>query len=152
MSQEKGSCLDSERHHGDAGSSGCAGMRLSSFCFHLQSQIAVSVVFLQFPVLLVPLFPHCRCFFLFFFLHPASAAASSSRGRHHQHNIINTSPSTQHHQHITITINTQHHQQHNINTTPSTQHHLHSTISTWSSFAWQHLEHLHRGRRKSGDE
>ena len=32
LSQEKGSCLDSERHHGDAGSSGCAGMRLSSFC------------------------------------------------------------------------------------------------------------------------
>ena len=46
----------------------------------------------------------------------------------HQHNIINT-----------------------INTTSSTQHHQHNIINT---FAWHphHLEHLHRGRRKSGGE
>ena len=79
---------------------------------------------------------------------------------HHPHNTINT----QHHQHITIhtTPST-----HNIINTSSTQHHQH----TWSTsgsfcvasaalgappvcFAWQaqHLEHLHRGQRKSGDE
>ena len=78
--------------------------------------------------------PHCHVGFLFFLLHPASSSSSSSRRllrinttpstQHHQHNTINTTPSTQHHQHNTInttptqhTINTTHHQHNTINTT-----------------------------------
>ena len=69
--------------------------------------------------------------------------------RHHQHNIINTTSSTQHRQHCTIyTIHHQKpHQQHNITNTPSTQHYQHYTnniinnniINTTSST--QHHQH-----------
>ena len=49
--------------------------------------------------------------------------------------IINTSSTTQHHQHNTIntTSPTHHHQYITINTSPSTKHHQHNTISTASS-------------------
>ena len=56
--------------------------------------------------------------------------------QHHQHSIINT-PSTQHHQHYTIysTSWKQQHQHNIINMTPSRQHHLISRgrCSTWST-------------------
>ena len=50
-------------------------------------------------------------------------------------NTINTTPSTQHHQHniINTTSSTRHHQRNTINTTPSTQHHQHNTIYTTPS-------------------
>ena len=79
---------------------------------------------------------------------------STSSTQHHQHNIIYTTPSkptpsTEHHQHIIInTSSPTTHQQHNTINTPSTQNH------DQARFAWQahHLEHLHRGPRKSGDK
>ena len=75
--------------------------------------------------------------------------------QHHQQRTINTSPSTRHHQHNT----SQHHPHNTINTPSSTlaapQCHL-----AWQvlgappvRFVWQaqHLDHLHKGPRKPGD-
>ena len=53
----------------------------------------------------------------------------------HQHNTINTTPSSTHHQHILNTLN---HQHNPINTTPSTHPHQHNTINTTPS-TQQHL-------------
>ena len=83
---------------------------------------------------------------------------SSTTSSHHHHIInkqhtytINTTPSTQHHEHKTSSHSpsTQHHQHNIMNTTSSNQHHQHNS----ARFAWeaQRLEHLHRGPRKSGD-
>ena len=117
--------------------------------------------------------PPCHVRFVFFLLHPAASSAiinttSSThhqhnttpstlhdQKQHHQHNIVNTTPSRQHHQHNTIintpstkNINTtpptlhhqkQHHQHNISNTTPSRQHHQHNTINTSSST--QHHQH-----------
>ena len=101
--------------------------------------------------------------------HPHSTINTSPSTQHHQHNIMNTSPSTQHHQHniINTTSSTQHHQHNTINPSPSTTttQHQHNTSGSFCvagaalgapqvRFASQvqHLEHLHRGQRKSGDE
>ena len=81
---------------------------------------------------------------MFFLLHPAasssdassstasSAIINTSSSTHHLHNIINTTPSTLHHQ-------KQHHQHNIINTTPSRQHHQHNTIINTPST--QHHQH-----------
>ena len=64
--------------------------------------------------------------------HQDNTIYTTSSTQSHQHNLINTTPSTQHHLHNTIyTTSPTHSHQHNlINTTPSTQHHLHNTIYT----------------------
>ena len=69
---------------------------------------------------------------------PPPAASSSSSAARRQH-TMNTTPSTQHHQHININhhhqhITINHHHQHiTINPSPSTQHHQHNTITTTPS-------------------
>ena len=56
-------------------------------------------------------------------------------------NTINTTPSTQHHQHniICTTPSTQHHQDNTIDTTPSIQHQLHNIIHTTPSALHHHI-------------
>ena len=82
--------------------------------------------------------PHiAMCFFVF--LAPSRLLRRLLlRLLHHPHNTINTTSSTQYHQHNTTkktqTPSTQHHQHINqqitINTTPPTHHHQHTTINT----------------------
>ena len=84
----------------------------------------------------------CKCFSCSISPPPPPASASAaSVTQHHQHNTINTTPSTKHHQHniINTSSSTQHHQHNIINTTPSTQHHSHIINSTTSST--QHHQH-----------
>ena len=52
---------------------------------------------------------------------------------HHLHYIISATSSTQPHQHVTIYTTPQHHLHNTIHTTPSTLHHQHHTIYTTSS-------------------
>ena len=111
----------------------------------------------------------------------SSSAAASSTSHHQQHHLTisttsthNTStpsshsPSTRHHQHTIM--NTKHHLTHHQHNIMNLRLVLRCKRSTWSTsssfcvagaalgapparFAWQaqHLEHLHRGPRKSGD-
>ena len=88
----------------------------------------------------VLLFSALPCGF-FVFLAPSRRLLLHRLLRHHQHNIINTTSSTQRHLHNTIhkTSSTQHHPQNIIYTTPSIQHHLHNIIDTTPST--QHHPH-----------